>query len=50
LNDESILSPHIFLNLDENFHIGEAANLAFGQGNAEIGRDGLRQSPIRVAR
>ena len=50
LNDKSILAAHVLSNLDENLQIGEAANLALGQRNAEIGRDGLRQRAIGVAR
>ena len=50
LDYESILAADIFLNFDENFHIGKAADLSFGQGEAQIGSNTFRQSPIGIAR
>ena len=38
------------LNLDENFHIVEAANLAFGQGQPRICRDCLRERSVGITR
>jgi hypothetical protein len=46
LDDEGILTAHVLLNLNENLHVGEAADLAFGQRLAEIGGDRLGQGAV----
>ena len=50
LDDEGVLAAHVLLDLDEDFHVGEAPHLALGQGHAEIGGNRLRQSAIGVTR
>ena len=50
LDDEHILAAHIFLDLDEDFHVGEAPHLTFGERDIEIGGDGLRQRTVRISR
>ncbi len=50
LNDERVLSANVFLDLDKHFHVGEAPNLTFGQGHAEIGGDRFRQRTVGIAR
>ena len=38
LDDENVGAAHVFLDLDEHFHVGEAAHHGLGQRVAEIGR------------
>ncbi len=50
LDDESVRPAHVFLNLDEDFHIGEAAHLAARERLAQIGCDGFGERAVRIAR
>ncbi len=50
LNDEHILAANVFLNLDEDFHVGEAPNLTFREGNTEVGGNRFSKGAIGIAR
>ena len=49
LDDEDVGAADVFLNLDEHFHIGEAAHHRFGQWVAEIGADRVRERRVGIA-
>jgi hypothetical protein len=50
LQDEDILAAHIFLDLDENFLIGEASDAGLAQRDVEIAGDRFGQHPVGIAR
>ncbi len=50
LDDEHVLPAHIFLHLDEHFHVGEAAHLGFDEGQLEVLADGVGQGGVGIAR
>ncbi len=50
LDDERVAAADVFENFDEDFEIGEAPDVAFGERFAEIGGDRRRQRAIRIAR
>ena len=50
LDDEHVLAAHVFLDLDEDFHVGEAPDLALGQRDVEIGGDRLGQRTVGISR
>ncbi len=50
LDDEHVLPADVFLDLDEHFHVGEAAHHGLGQRKLEILGDGLGQRAVGVAR
>mgnify|MGYP003352396725 CR=1 FL=1 len=49
LDDEYILSTHIFLNFDKDLHIGKATDLRFDERHFKMITDGLRERRIRIA-
>jgi hypothetical protein len=49
LNDENVGAAHVFLDLDEDLHVGEAAHDRLGQRRADIGADALGEGGIGVA-
>jgi hypothetical protein len=49
LDDERVFAAHVLQDLDEDLHVGEAPDRAFGERHPEIGRDGLRQRPVGIA-
>ena len=49
LDDEGILAAHILLDLDEDLHVGKAADNGLGERHVEIGGDGFAQRPVGVA-
>ena len=50
LDDEHVLAADIFLDLDEHFHVGEAADLGLDEGQLEILADRLGQCAVGIAR
>ena len=49
LDDENVGAAHVFLDFDENLHVGEAAHHRFGQRRADIGADALGQRGVGIA-
>ena len=49
LDDEDILSAHIFLDLDEDFHVGEAPDRSLGKGYAEMVANRFGERPVGIA-
>src|SRR5216683_581113 len=49
LDDEHVGAAHVFLNLDEDFHVGEAPHHRLGQRGREVGGDGVGKRRIGVA-
>jgi hypothetical protein len=49
LNDENVAAADVFLDLDEDFHVGEAPHHRLGQRRREIGGDGIGERGIGVA-
>ena len=49
LDDEHVGAAHVLLNLDEDFHVGEAPHHRLGQGGREVGGDGVGKRRIGVA-
>ena len=50
LDDEDVLAADVFVNLDEDLLVGEAADARFGDGHFEIFGDRLDQRQVRIAR
>ena len=50
LDDEHVLPADVFLNLDEDFHVGEAPNLTFREGDTKIGGNRFSKGAIGIAR
>ena len=48
LDDEHVLAADIFLDLDKNFHVGEAAHLRLDRRQLEILADGLGQGRLEL--
>ena len=48
LEDEDICAAHVFLDLDENLHVGEAPDAGLGQGSFQIVGNRLGKGGIRV--
>ena len=49
LDDEDVLAADVLVDLDEDLHIGEAADAGLGQRQVQAGGNGLRQRPVAVA-
>ena len=49
LDDENVAAADVFLDLDEDFHVGEAPHHRLGQRRREIGGDGIGERGIGVA-
>ena len=49
LDDEHVLAAHVFLDLDEDFHVGEALHLALGHGQLQVGADRVCERAVGVA-
>ena len=50
LDHESVLPADIFEDFDPDFLIGESSHLGAAERNPEMGRNRLRERPVRVAR
>ncbi len=50
LDHEDVLAADILLDLDEHFHVGEAADLRLGEGQLQILADLLGQFAVGIAR
>ena len=50
MNHEDILAADVLLNLDEDFHVGEALHLALGDRQLDVRADRFCQRPIAVTR
>ena len=50
LDDEHVLAADILLDLDEHFHVGEAAHHGLDQRQLQILADGLGQRAVGIAR
>src|SRR5690606_40008822 len=50
LKGEHVFAANVFLDLDEDFLIGEAADQGFSERDVEVSGNGLRQHPVRIAR
>ena len=48
LDHENVLAADVFMNFDENFHIGETPDIGFGERAVEIGRNSLGKWPVGV--
>ena len=49
LDDENVGAADVFLDFDEDFHVGEAPHHRLGQRRAEIAADGFGQRRIGIA-
>ena len=49
LDDEHVAAAHVFLDLDEDLHVGEAPHHGLGQRGLEIGGDRVGERGIGVA-
>ncbi len=49
LDDEHVLAADVLLHLDENLHVGEAADDAFGERDLEVACDRLGEGAVAVA-
>ena len=50
LQDEDVLAAHVFLDLDEDFLVGEAPDAGLADRDVEIAGDRFGQHPVRIAR
>jgi hypothetical protein len=50
LDHEHVLAAHIFLNLDEHFHVRKAAHHSLGGGQLHDLADGVGQRAVGIAR
>ena len=50
LDDEHVLAADIFLDLDEDLHVGEAAHHRLGEGQLQILADGFGERAVGIAR
>ena len=50
MQHEHVFAAHIFVNRDEDLHIGEAPNLGAGQRHVEIIADGCGKGSVGIAR